>query len=353
MLANRLTRLITVALLAIATIAASVTLGGDVLGNSSSFILSMLSCYVIGILYQVCADFLNFGFLDNLVGRVIKRVIFFAPTLVIAFLGIAMYFTDAIGNTNQPIEEFGIIAQGSMISSFFSPLVTALLCTVQDQIVMEQEKTPFIPIVSLLASIIIGVITALTGLFVLLPIVLGIGCIVGMVFIMKTHGIIFDESYHGGYYGGSSGGGSGSSFGQGNNSFDDDDDDTPPADTRKNDGIILNKMSMRMHSIASSHSTYHSLSRGAYLTIRVHSSASNRSVTFYVDSVLEIDKSYIQFESDVRCIENEARSLLNDIVYRIKSDAEDEIDSLRSEFRDYDRSISIRVSPNSTRIQMR
>ena len=57
MLANRVTRLITVALLAIATIAASVTLGGDVLGSSSSFIISMLSCYVIGILYQVCADF--------------------------------------------------------------------------------------------------------------------------------------------------------------------------------------------------------------------------------------------------------------------------------------------------------
>ena len=354
MLGNRITRLISLVLLGIATMIVIAIFGGDAIGNSSCFMLSILSCYAIGIVYQLCADFLNFRFLDNMVGRIIKRVIFFASVVFVTFFGVMMYFLEAINSTYYPIESFGVIGQGCMISCFFSPIITALLCTVQDQIVMEQEKNPFIPVASLVASIILGIITAITGLYVLLPVILGVGAVVGMVYIMKTHGVVFDDSYSGMSYGGASSGGYGGTLGGGNSSFDDDDDDDgPPPDTRKNDGVILNQMSMRMHSIARSNSSYESLSRGAYLTYNVTSSASSRSVTFTVNSVLEIDRSYIEHQSDISCIQNEARSALNDIVYKIKSDAEDEIDSLRREFRDYDRSISIRVVPNSTRVQMR
>ncbi len=355
MLANRVTRLITTLLTLIGIVVIISIFFNETFYSSTGALLSLFACYAIGLVYQICADFLNFGFLDNMVGKIIKWVIFFATVAFALLMCLLIHYSDTMASSSFPVREQGIFTQSVMLSCFFAPVVTTLFCTIQDQILGEGERVPFIPLASFVGSILLGLLTALTGLYTLLPLILLVGGIVAIVFIIKKQGMLFDERLSSGYSGGSSsgytgysGGNSGGSLGGLNNN---DDDEQP--DPRKKDGFILNQMSMKMRSVASSHSGYKSLSRGAYLTLNVRASSSSTSVTFYVDSLLEIDKSYIEDQTDVNIIKNEANSLLRDICSRIKDDASDEIDYLRREYRDYDRGISIRVSPSSTRVQVR
>lgn len=355
MLGNRVTRLITTVLTLIGVVLIISLFFNEVLSGSSSALLSLLACYAIGLVYQICADFLNFGFLDNMVGKIIKWIIFFATVAFALLMCLFMHYFDTMDNNNYPIREQGIFAQGLMLSCFFAPVVTTLFCVIQDQILCEEERAPFIPVASFVGSSILGLLTAITGLYTILPLILLVAGIVAIVIVIRKQGMLFEKRLGSSYSGGSSGGYSGYRGGNTGGSlsnYNNNDDDEQP-DPRKKDGLILNQMSMRMHSVASSHSGYKSLSRGAYLTLNVRASSSSTSVTFYVDSVLEIDQSYVQDQTDVNIIKNEASSLLRDICYKIRNDAEDEISYLRSEFSDYDRSISIRVNPSSTRVQVR
>ena len=359
MLSNRVMRLITTVLVLLgASIAITVIIGPIFDGESSGPIATSLlgilvMSYAIGLVHQICWDLLNFSFLENVVGRTIKRILFIAALVFGIFMGAMLFFDNTLGNANemQKFAKASEFMQGTAIAIALAPLATGITCLLADRLCWERELVPFLPLYSAGASIVIGIVLAFIGegAWTTGPIVLLIGgAIFFVAFCVVKHTFIYGEEEYeyvsSGYSGGRSSGSSGYSGYSGYN-------DTPQ-DNRRSDGIFLNQFEISMHRIASSHSTGVSLSHGAYLSCSVYSSTYYGGVDFKITGTVTVYTDYLTHQADVSDIRSDAQSEISDIMSSLKSDAESEIRSLREQYTDYDGRMSINVS-SDVRVEQR
>ena len=352
MLSNRVMRLITSVLvllgagIAVVAIIGPILDGGDSSGPIGTSILgNLFMCFAICLVHQICWDLLNFSFLENVVGRTIKRVLFIAVLVFGVFMGAMLFFENTLGNANEmrKFANANAFAQGTAIALALAPLSAGITCLLSDRLCWERECVPFLPLYSAGASIVLGIVIAFIGeaAWIAGPIILLIGgaiffvgyCVVKKTFIYgeEEYEYVSSSGYGGSSYGGSSYGGS-----SGYN-------DTPQ-DNRRSDGIFINEFELSMHRIANSHSTGTSLSHGAYLSCSVYSSTYPGGVDFKITGTVTVYTDYLTHQADVSDIRSDAQREVSDIMSSLKSDAESEIYSLRQKFTDYDGRMNVSVS---------
>jgi hypothetical protein len=350
MLSNRFMRLITSVLILLGVGIAVVALitpifdGGDSVGTATSGMLgNLLVCFGVCLVHQICWDLLNFRFLENVVGRTIKRVLFIAVMAIALLMGFMLHYENLLGSNYEyeKLVDAGAISQGFALATVLCPISSAIFCLLSDRMCWEKERAPFLPLYSMGAAIVAGIIIAFLGeaAWSVAPIILVIGGLVFFVgYCVVKHTFIYGEEEYeyvsSGYSGGSSYGGSSGYSGY---------SDTPQ-DNRKSDGLFLNQFEIGMFRIAEHHSRYTSLSHGAYLSCSVHSSTYPGGVDFKITGTVTINTDYLSYESDVSDIRSDAQREISDIARSLKSDAESEIRSLREQYTDYDGRMSVSVS---------
>lgn len=352
MLSNRFMRLVTSVLILLGVGIAVVALitpifdGGDSVGTATSGMLgNLLVSFGVCLVHQICWDLLNFSFLENAVGRTIKRILFIAVLAIALLMGCMLHYENLLGSDYEykKLIQAGAISQGFALATVLCPISSAIFCLLSDRLCWEKERAPFLPLYSMGAAIGAGIIIAFLGegAWSVAPILLIIGGAIFFVgFCVIKHTFIYGEEddeyvssgYSGGYSSGYSGGYSG-----GSSSY-------QPQDNRKSDGIFLNQFEISMYRIAERHSRYTSLSHGAYLSCSVYSSTYPGGVDFKITGTVTINTDYLSYESDVSDIRSDAQSEISDIMRSLKSDAESEIRSLREQYTDYDGRMSVSVS---------
>ena len=358
MLSNRFMRLITSVLLllgvGIATIAivSPILDGGDTVGTATSGMLgNLLICFGVCLVHQICWDLLNFSFMENAVGRTIKRILFIAVLAIALLMGCVLHYGNLLGSDYElkRLLKAGAIAQGFALSTVLCPISSAIFCLLSDRLCWEKERAPFLPLYSMGAAIVAGIIIAFLGeaAWSFMPIVLiigGLGFFVGYC-VKKQTFIYGEEEYEyvsSGYSGGSS------SYGSGGSST----SDYYSGDTRTSDGLFLNQFEIGMHRIASYNSRGTSLSHGAYLSCSVYSSTYPGGVDFKITGTVTINTDYITHQADISDIRSDAQREISEIASDLKSAAESEIRSLREKYTDYDGRMSINVT-SDVRVEQR
>ena len=361
MLSNRFMRLITSVLIllgvGIATIAIITPIfdGGDNVGTATSGMLgNLLICFGVCLAHQICWDLLNFSFMENAVGRTIKRVLFIAVLAVALLMGCVLHYGNLLGSDYElnKLVKAGPISQGFALATVLCPISSAIICLLSDRQCWERERAPFLPLYSMGAAIVAGIIIAFLGeaAWSFMPIVLiigGLGFFVG--YCIKKQTFIYGEEeyeYVSSSYSGGSSGYSGYSGGSSTSDY------YSSGDNRKSDGLFLNQFEIGMFRIAEHHSRYTSLSHGAYLSCSVYSSTYSSGVDFKITGTVTINTDYITHQADISDIRSEAQREISDIARSLKSDAESEIRSLRQQYTDYDGRMSVSVT-SDVRVEQR
>ncbi len=363
MLSNRFMRLITSVLILLGVGIVTILIitpifdGGDSVGTATSGMLgNLLICFGVCLVHQICWDLLNFSFMENAVGRTIKRVLFIAVLAIAVLMGCVLHYENLLGSDYEfkKLIKASAFSQGFALATVLCPISSAIFCLLADRLCWERERAPFLPLYSMGAAIGAGIIIAFLGeaAWSFMPIVLiigGLGFFVGYCVVKKTF-IYGEEEYEyvsSGYSGGYSGGSS--SYGSGGSSTS---DYYSSGDNRKSDGIFLNQFEIGMFRIAEHHSRYTSLSHGAYLSCSVHSSTYSSGVDFKITGTVTINTDYITHQADISDIRSEAQREISDIARSLKSDAESEIRSLRQQYTDYDGRMSVSVT-SDVRVEQR
>ena len=161
MLSNRFFRLITTAVLFLISLLVGALLLVPFCEDLNGIGIAVVGAFAIGLVHQVCWDFLDLGVLDNTFGKMLKRIIFLAAFLIVGFLATMLYFDQTIGEKAWGKLNFlGKAFAGSVV---YVPIATAALCVLSSVLDWEHEKAPFLPLMALGGSIVVSAIVGLIG----------------------------------------------------------------------------------------------------------------------------------------------------------------------------------------------
>ena len=294
-------------------------------GHLSAPFFAFALCIVI----QIIWDVLDIGILDNIVGRIIKRILFF----IALGLGVIMALTFYSESFTSPeIGDLGFFGKGLTLAFVFVPSVTAVIYTLV--IVKDEDKSigPWIPLYTWGGSVILGLVLSLLysilpGFVSWFPTIVLFGAIAFMViYMIKEKTFIFAD---GGYSYSSGSGRSSSSYSP---SYYDDSDDTP-SDTRSTD--LFGMLKGDFYHIASNHSTSHSLGYGASVLFDISMNTYGNSVVFTVNGRLyNADSFSSQYEVDTAT--SNLQSATKTVMQRVYNDAERAIKAAQDKYTDYE-----------------
>jgi hypothetical protein len=156
----------------------------------SGIMLAAMSAIIVAFMHQLNSDLLNFRFTDNIVFKTIKRVIFFGTVALCALFTYLMFYEN--GGGRVPGEVLEEILYATVLPSSFS---AAIVCMLSEALEWEVEKTPFLGYISLVPSLILGILIAILGpdfyaIGGILVAILGIG---GIAFLTYKYGWIYGD----------------------------------------------------------------------------------------------------------------------------------------------------------------
>ena len=301
----------------------------------SSLLIAPFISFALCIAIQVVWDVLDIGLLDNIVGRIIKRIIYFA-VLAIGFLVTIIQCPETFAM--HDLYELGFIGKGLVLAFAFAPSAVAVIYTFV--IVKEEEKgvAPWLPLYAWGGSVVLGLVTSLclgfsAGLAGWLPTLGILGAIAFMIiFMIKERTLVFSENNSPSYSGYSSGGRS-SGYSPSYYNDDDDDDDDTPTDKRTSD--LFDMLKGDFYKVASNHSTSHSIGYGASVLFDIDMSTYGNSVVFTVNGRLyNADSFTSQYEVDKA--QDNLQSAMKTVMQRVYNDAERAIRNAQEKYTDYE-----------------
>lgn len=311
---------------------------------SSASIAAPMVCFAFAIIVQVAWDILNFKFLNNFAGKLIKRILF--------FLAFAISIAISFGYHYQMVGQGELIGLDFFPTIFISanayaPIAVAVLYTLAIINEWDFEQAPFIPLYAWGGSVVCGLITAIFAesefMFTGFPIIVFVAGIAFMViFMIKQKTFIFGEApYRGSYSGGYSSSGSYNSGYSGGSSSSDDDEE----DKRGQDGIFFSELKSDFYRIASNNSTSHSLGYGATVTFDIDMSTYGDSVEFTVNGRLSNATFNSEFERDTA--QHHLEKATQDCINKVFNEAQAAVRRAQNKYKDYDNYGSISVNPGS------
>lgn len=324
---------------------------------------------VIGLAGLVLFDFLNIGFLNGKVGRIIKLVIFYVLLVLAIILNFSQDYV-AVGNyvgdyTSSTItHEMGM--SRAIITSMAGsalPLVALFVTVFSSESLLDDIRYPLVFsmaegfVVSLVLSLILGSIykgganyeTLYIISFVIGMVVLALGTLFfGLPFdydddwwCLRTAMSHKKRSYSSSYSSSGNRGSttrtnSGSNTGSSGGG-------TGGVDKRKSGS---GELSDRMRRIASSASGSHSLSYYSRVEFSVTSWVGVGTIRFTITPKI-VPSSMVDNKAKADVITNEAKSAAQQLMSRLKSEAGSAVDDLRKTYKDYDGAYSIEFRPGN------
>lgn len=192
MLSNRLGRLLAfilslVAAVIVLAIASNIFTDPNVL---EGLMFALFIVVIVAAIHQFCGDLLNFEFMDNIVFRTIKRILFFGAAIGCTFIGVVLFYEN--GGYRVPGEFFEELFYCMMVPSGF---VITILCMWADGEGYDNEKLPFFAYYSLIPSLVIGLILALIGpsFYVAGGVIICIAGLAGIVLLIRKYGLIYGD----------------------------------------------------------------------------------------------------------------------------------------------------------------
>lgn len=321
MLSNRLGRLLAfvLSIIGVVIILSLASNSGDL--KIDYLLFSLIFSLAIGAIHLICGDLLDFGFLDNVVGRFIKRFLFFGVTIGVCFLTSVLYFElDSYYVWGYFIQD---VCLGSSIASGFS---VAIMCILENQLDWDEEKRPFRVYFGLIPAFVFGIILALLGedfhiIGGILVILLGLG---GIVFVTGRYGFIYGGEPLFNFGGGSSG-----SSGRRNNSILPDE--------------VYDEYLNGMYLIARKHNISTSLSYGARARLSNRVSIYGNTLSIYVDIHVDFSHVYNTASGSGARVGTEASDFRRNQLRKIFDDLESLVNRMTNRYGYYD--IDYEVQP--------
>ncbi len=156
MLNNRITRLITTVLLLIGAIVLYFLIIQPLFGEWTLSIVAggiTISC-VVSLVNQFFWDVLNFGFMENKVGMVIRDIFYFFIT-IFCFAIMASQWGLPTSGGMPAIEDLNFLEYGIMAGCTLAPVVTCVIWLVYPVFNDERELCPFFGVAGVVGSILV------------------------------------------------------------------------------------------------------------------------------------------------------------------------------------------------------
>lgn len=334
--------------------------------ESSDLTMVPMFAVLLALIAQILYDILDIEFMNEIVGRIIKRVIFYLA----AGLALILFYTTILGFSESGAglvsipKEYGVFPGMFVSAAGLGCGVTAAVATILTRDDTSDEKRSalcFAGAIGMVASLLLGIVLTLCckdyeGLALTSSIV----GIVILVIVTVLFGLPFDyddDGFHllgiilsklpkkasssrsgsssgsrrsSGSYSGSSYSGGGSSSG---------------GDGRKSD--IIGNLGIEMNAAARRASNYHSLAYGCGINLDVSYSIYGGNIVFKISG--RLSGGNITSEYEANSVRDELQSVLRSVASELQQDASHRIDNLRDEYKDFDRDYCIEVKMGNIR----
>lgn len=316
MLSNRVGRffawvLSIVAVVILIAAVTGITSGLEINFDPMGMVMALMGALLIAFIHQLNDDLLNFEFLDNLVGKIIKRVLFYGALLVIFFFCYILFFEN--GGGRVPGELFEEICYCMMLPA---PFAVSILCIWADGADWDKERLPFIAYFSLIPSFVLGLVIALIGpsFYIaggVITIILGLA---GIVLLTFKFGFIYSE-------------------GEGYNPFKKKaKKQKPEKSTSKMPTALYNKLCDELRAIANRYSGTKYLSYGIKLKISGYGMVYDDSATIYVDADFYLGSCSATSQWQIDSAGKEARGYQESAMEKMYNDLERSVRRLLTEY---------------------
>lgn len=336
--------------------------------DSSDLVIAPMFAVLVGLVGQILYDLLDIGFLNEIVGRIIKRVVFYAATVFVFIVCFLMLKETGSSSSLESIKaSYGPLSGMFVGGAGFSCGAVASIITVLTRDDTSDERRyvlPFAGAIGLLGSLILGLIFSfMCKDYATLLLVTSIVSVVLLVLFTLFFGLPFDyddtgfnliskimpnrksRSY--------SGGGSSSSYSSSGSSRSSSSSGSyssgssyTQTDGRKSDWI--GNLGLEMNSVASNASRYYSLAYGVGINLHVTYSTYGGNIVFTLSGNLSgTDRLTSEYEAN--SVRNELQSTLQSVANELVSNASHRIDMLRQEYKDFDRAYKINAKVGNIR----
>ena len=286
--------------------------------DSMGLIMSLMAALLIAFIHQFNDDLLNFSFMDNIVFKTIKRILFYSAVVVCAFLSYMLFFERVYG------EFFEELLYCMMIPAPFS---AAILCIWADGNDWDKERLPFIAYISLIPTLAIALVLALIGpdFYIAGEIIVVLLGLAAIVFLTFKFGFIYSE-------------------GEGYNPFKKKKRKEKPQNTSKMPTALFNKLHDEMKSIINRYSGTKYLGYGIKLKLSGYSIVYDESATIYVDADFYLGGSTATSEWQFKSAVQEANSYQESQMSKMYSELERVLNRLLPQY-NYNVHFSYGVKP--------
>ena len=189
MLSNRLGRFLTLILSLVAVVIVLAIIQNFIdMNELEGLLFTIFLTLAVAVIHQINNDLLDFKFMENVVFRTIKQVLFYAAALGATFFAFTLFYAQGYSG-----EEFiGQLFYCMLLPAGFS--ITAL-CIIANGEGYENEHIPFFTYYSLVPSVIIGLIIAALGpsFYIFAGILVAIIGIAAIVLLTRNYGFIYGD----------------------------------------------------------------------------------------------------------------------------------------------------------------
>lgn len=188
MLSNRIGRLIAFALSIVAALIAFYIFS-EIFEFPEGLMVSMLiAALPICLIHLICGDLINFRFTDNIVFRIVKRILFYGVSFGCILISVIYFFEQSYNWGNFLLD----LGHCSTLVCGFSACLTCMYAEGAD---WDEEKLPFLAYFSLIPTIVISIILAILGpsFKTIGGIIVILAGIAGFVIMSRQFGLIYGD----------------------------------------------------------------------------------------------------------------------------------------------------------------
>ena len=309
------------------------------------FMVPILFALVVCVINQVLYEVLDWAILDNIVGRVIKTVVYIVSMLLVLIFEFA-FVSPEFGGSDMAKPEglFGGIFYYACICS--GNVTMWLWCKIiEDE---EDEGFYFVPAIAVAYSLVIGVVMQILS-YIFLPglwaWVAFLGTLAFVVLTMISNGVPYTDSVGTGWFRswGSKGSSSSSSYSGSSSGYKSGSSSSSSGyRSSSSSGRTVDnygQLESRMKSIASRNSGTQYVYAGTKLFINVRASVVGTQITFTISAEYGL-MSNVQ-QSDISYISDDIQRVLRETRDSVLNEADSEIDELREQYTNYDKDYNI------------
>lgn len=293
-------------------------------------ILGVVGCFGVSLVHFICWDLLDFGFLDNFLGKFIKRIVFYGVFFFAVYLSVVMAKEHI--QTFETITITGPTPEIFLCGSVLGTVAVGLLCYGSSLSGWNKNIGPFIGLIGLLfilgGGFIVSILVIASRFFAnLINWAIVIGGAIYFLMLHKANGLIY--KYREGT----------TSSGGGRRGY------SPSYSApRSSSGNPYNDLSYYMSSIASDNCRTRGCSYGVTARSRVSQSLYGDDATFTVDIIVDLTVCSATNQNEMSWVTSDVQKFQKEVMRDVYNEASSLIRRLASKYSDFN-GVNLSVNP--------